>query len=149
MKIKRMALVVLAGSFAAGPVLAHHGDAGRYQDTISTITGTVVALQLVNPHSVIVLDVKDDSGKTVRWQAEMGGAASLARNFGWNRTTLKPGDQVTLTGRKIKSGAPYFNLTEKARIVRADTGEELFRSANYEGPTGKMTEQTKYDVAEH
>ena len=139
MTMKRMALTVLASSFMAGPVLAHHGDAGRYQDTISQITGTVVALQLVNPHSIIVLDVKGADGKTVRWQAEMGGAASLARNFGWNRSTLKPGDKITLTGRKIKSGAPYFNLTEKARIVRADTGEELFRSANYEDPGPKVS----------
>jgi Family of unknown function (DUF6152) len=133
------ALTALAGSLLAGPVLAHHGDAGRYEDTISTITGTVVALQLVNPHAVIVLDVKDDSGKSVRWQAEMGGAAQLAHNFGWNRSTLKPGDEITLTGRKIKGGAPYFNLTERARIVRTDTGEELFRSANYEGDAVKVS----------
>lgn len=133
MKTKIMALAGIAASFLAGPVLAHHGDAGRYEDTISTISGTVVALQLVNPHSIIVLDVPGADGKMVRWQAEMGGAAQLARNFHWNRQTLKPGDKITLTGRKIKSGAPYFNLTEQARIVRTDTGEELFRTANYSG----------------
>jgi Family of unknown function (DUF6152) len=144
MTTKRMALAVLAGGFLAGPVFAHHGDAGRYEDTISTITGTVVALQLVNPHSVIVLDVQDDTGKTVRWQAEMGGAAQLARNFGWNRTTLKAGDKITLTGRRIKSGAPYFNLTEQARIVRADTGEELFRTANYSETANKVGAPTAY-----
>jgi Family of unknown function (DUF6152) len=127
----RLVVGALALGLMSSPVFAHHGDAGRYDDTISAISGTVVALQLVNPHSVIVLDVTDDSGKTVRWQAEMGGAAQLARNFGWKRDTLKPGDKITLTGRRIKSGAPYFNLTEQARIVRTDTGEELFRTQNY------------------
>jgi Family of unknown function (DUF6152) len=144
MTTKWRALALLAGSFLAGPALAHHGDAGRYEDTISTITGTVVALQLVNPHSVIVLDVQDDNGKTVRWQAEMGGAAQLARNFGWKRDTLKAGDKITLTGRRIKSGAPYFNLTEQARIVRTDTGEELFRTANYSETATKVGAPTAY-----
>lgn len=145
MATKRTAiLAMLASGFLAAPAFAHHGDAGRYEDTITTISGTVVALQLVNPHSVIVLDVQGDDGKTVRWQAEMGGAAQLARNFGWNRTTLKAGDKITLTGRRIKSGAPYFNLTEQARIVRTDTGEELFRTANYSENETKVGAPTTY-----
>jgi hypothetical protein len=114
------------------PALAHHGDAGRYEDKITTLTGTVVAVQLVNPHSLIVLDVKDEDGKTTRWRAEMGSPRGLATQFGWDRNTLKPGDKITITGRRIKSGAPYFNLTERAQIRMTDTGKEIYRSRNYQ-----------------
>lgn len=112
----------------ASSAFAHHGDAGRFEEETVTMTGTVVALQLINPHSSIILDIPDENGETVRWQAEFGSPAQLARNFGWNRNTLKAGDQITITGRPLKSGQPYINLSERARIVRTETCEEIYRS---------------------
>ena len=109
------------------PAFAHHGDAGRYEETITSVSGTVVALQIVNPHSRIILDVEDDAGQVVRWQAEVSSANGLAQ-IGWNQDTLKPGDKITLFGRVVKSGAPYINLGERARLIRTDTCEELYRS---------------------
>ena len=55
-----------------------------------TVTGTVVVdLQFMNPHSIIFFEVTDKSGKTERWQAELGSANPLNRSEGWTRTTLK------------------------------------------------------------
>lgn len=130
MKIKAL-LVAAALCLAALPALAHHGDAGRYEDNLTILTGTVVDLQLITPHSIIVLDVTDESGKTVRWQAELGSRTNMIKDFGWTKDTLKPGDKITLTGRKVKSGAPYMNLTDRANIVMADGGKEIFRTNNY------------------
>jgi hypothetical protein len=127
-----MSLVFMAGFLLTlVPVLAHHGDAGRYEDNVVVMTGTVVDLQLVDPHSIIVFDVTDQSGKQVRWQAEMNGRGGLSKGFGWTKNTLKPGDQITLTGRRVKSGAPYMNLTDRANIVMTATGKELFRTPNF------------------
>jgi hypothetical protein len=128
MKYTVLALLVAASSVA---VFAHHGDAGRYEDNVMVLTGTVVDLQLVDPHSIIVFDVTDEKGETVRWQAELNGKGGLARGFGWTANTLKPGDKITLTGRRVKSGAPYMNLTDRANIVMTDTGKEIFRTPNY------------------
>ncbi|MDP9113482.1 MAG: DUF6152 family protein [Acidobacteriota bacterium] len=113
------------------PVLAHHGDAGRYEDNVVVMQGTVVEMQLITPHSIVVVDVPDETGKVVRWQAEMGGRTAMIKDFGWTKDTLKPGDKITLTGRKVKSGAPYMNLTDRANIVLTDTGKEVFRTPNY------------------
>ncbi len=135
---KAFALMLLLSST---PVFAHHGDAGRYEDSLIVLTGTVVDLQLIDPHSTIVFDVTDENGQTVRWQAELNGKNGLAKNFGWTRTTLKPGDKITLTGRRVKSGAPYMNLTDRANVVLADTGKEIFRTPNY------GTEQRKRPAA--
>ena len=107
--------------------LAHHGDAGRYEETIATLSGTVVALHLINPHASIILDVEDKNGHVLRWQAEVSSANGLAR-IGWTRATLKPGDKITVFGRVVKSGAAYMNLSERARIIRTETCEEIYRS---------------------
>ena len=112
---------------AVFPVLAHHGDAGRYEDTITELSGTVVALQLINPHANIIVDVEGEGGQVVRWQAEVSSANGLSR-IGWTRETLKSGDKITLFGRVVKSGAPHINLSENARLVRTETCEELYRS---------------------
>ena len=123
-------VVLLAFSSA---VSAHHGDAGRYIEEIVEVTGVVVETQLINPHSILVFDVSTD-GKTVRWQAELGGAQAFIR-MGW-ATKVKTGTRVTLEGRRLKSGAPYMNMTERARLVLTDTGEEMIRNRNYGEPAG-------------
>ena len=91
---------------------------------------------MINPHSIIVLDVPDANGKTTRWQAEMGGPTQLARGFGWTRNTLKPGDKITLIGRRVRSGAPYMNLTERAIVYMTESKKLLFRTGNSELPAG-------------
>ncbi|MCY3731716.1 MAG: DUF6152 family protein [Rhodospirillaceae bacterium] len=78
-------------------------------------------------HTQGSFDVEDGDGERVRWQAEVSSANRLTQ-LGWNRSTLRPGDQVTLFGRRVRSGAPYINLSERARLIRTDTCEELYRS---------------------
>jgi hypothetical protein len=114
----------------SSPAGAHHGDADRYNQDVITISGTVVDVQMVNPHARIVLDVVED-GKTVRWQAELGGPQQLIKQFGWTPSTVKPGMKLTLIGRRLRSGAPYLNLTERANIVATDSGKEIYRTANF------------------
>jgi hypothetical protein len=118
------------------PVLAHHGDADRYNEKVVTVTGTVVEVQMVNPHAHVVFDV-EEGGKTVRWQAELGGPQQLIKQFGWTPSTVKKGVKITATGRRLKSGAPYLNLTERANLVLADTGKEIYRTQNFGEPDPK------------
>ena len=132
---RRSAWIVAAAllQFSA-PAVAHHGDAGRYDESVFIITGTLVEIKLTNPHSIVVFDAADASGKVVRWQAEMGGGQQLTRQFGWNKDMPKIGDKITLNGRKVKSGAPYMNMTEKAQIVLTESGKEIFRTPNFGEP---------------
>jgi hypothetical protein len=136
--------VALGALVLSGTVLAHHGDAGRYIEEVVTIQGTVLELQFINPHSIVVFDVTDANGKKVRWQGELGGPQQLQKQFGWTMTTLKPGDKITLIGRRAKSGAPYMNLTERANVVMSDTGKELFRTANFGQPAPTIPAATQY-----
>ena len=78
---------------------AHHSFAATYLiNEEQTVEGTLVAFLYRNPHAFLHLNVTDESGETVRWAVEWGGATSLT---GQNvtRDTLKPGDQVVGTVR--------------------------------------------------
>ena len=98
--------------------------------------------QMVNPHARIVFDAVEN-GKPVRWQAELGGPQQLIKQFGWTPSTIKAGMKLTFIGRRLKSGAPYLNLTERANIVATDSGKEIYRTANFgeaapQGPKGTV-----------
>jgi hypothetical protein len=108
------------------PVGAHHGDAGRYDETPFVITGTIVEMRLTNPHSILVFDVPAANGQVVRWQAEMSGGQVLVKQFGWTKDYPQIGDRITLTGRRVKNGAPYMSMAKRARIVLTESGKEIY-----------------------
>jgi hypothetical protein len=136
----RQHFLVHASALAAGLILlssaalAHHGDAGRYEETLTTVTGTVVELQLVNPHSIIVVQAIDPGGKVVMWRGELGSPLQL-RGWCWTREVVKAGEKVTIVGRRLKNGQPYMTLSEKARVINA-AGKEIFRG-NEPGQAGE------------
>jgi len=103
---KLSGLLVLAVGLliASVPLFAHHGTAGYDTANATTVNGTVTEFQFVNPHVQIFFDAKDDKGKVEKWQAALTSPNHLART-GWNRSSLKPGDAVTITGFRAKSGA--------------------------------------------
>jgi hypothetical protein len=127
-------IAACAIAVASIPIGAHHGDANRYIEEVIVVSGTVLNIQLINPHSMVVFEVEEPNGKKVRWQGEMGAPQQLIRDFRWTKDLIKPGDKITLTGRRPKSGAPYLNLTERANIVLTDSGKEIFRTPNYGQP---------------
>jgi DNA/RNA endonuclease YhcR with UshA esterase domain len=135
MQNKRMAsfFVSLAALLLASPALAHHGFAGRYDEEHPvTVTGTVVDLQFMNPHSFIFFDVTDKTGKTERWQAELGSAQQLKLREGWTRTTLKAGDKITIVGPQNKNGSGDLNLSHESKITMTDTGKVIHNSIKAE-----------------
>ena len=129
MNLRRFALVTItAGLFTHGG-FAHHGYANRYdQENPITIDGVVVELQLVNPHSLIIFNVRGEDGKVVRWNGHLGSATNLRRDEGWTKDTLKPGDRITIQGLPSRNGAPDLLLARASVITRTDTGEEIKNS---------------------
>jgi hypothetical protein len=105
MKGKRIMRVALEVSFflISIPLWAHHGASEYDMTRIVTLRATVTDLQFVNPHTLLTFTVKDDSGKALEWQGELPSPNLLSRR-GWSRSTLKPGDQVTIIGSPAKNG---------------------------------------------
>lgn len=113
----------VAGVFACGfrCAFAHHSDAGAYAEHPITVEAVVVELRLINPHTLISIDVKGVDGQIVRWQIETGSVAQLARR-GWNKDTLKPGDKITVTGLPARNGDPMLG---DVSITLKRSGEEI------------------------
>jgi hypothetical protein len=90
---------------------AHHGQAGYDTTGTVTVNGTVSDFKFVNPHSIVSLDVKDEKGEAQAWQGELTSPNHLIR-AGWEASTLKAGDKVTMTGYRAKSGANSMWITK-------------------------------------
>jgi hypothetical protein len=105
----------------ASPVLAHHFFA-RESDTPVSIAGTVTKFEMRNPHSRLYLEVRDRSGNLTPWTIELGSVANLIAR-GWQKTSLKPGDMVTvevILGRGTPTIAAARELTlPDGRVVFA------------------------------
>jgi hypothetical protein len=97
---------------ATGVGEAHHGTAAYDTTRTVTVTGIVTEFRFVNPHVLILWDVKDESGAVQHWSGERSGPNSMARNAGWNRNTFKPGDEVTITGRPAKNGTNTMAISK-------------------------------------
>jgi hypothetical protein len=102
------------------PVLAHHGRSNYDVSSTATVKGVVTEFEWVNPHALIHVDATDENGKVEKWVAETNSPNILNRQ-GWTKNTVKPGDQVTLVGHRVKGGANYINFS---KIIFAD-GREL------------------------
>jgi Family of unknown function (DUF6152) len=122
MKVRLLALGSLAfGLLAiAGPAFAHHAWHGYDMSNLTTVKGTVTQFDWANPHVWISLDVKDDKSNVEKWYAG-GPSPSRMANTGWDKETLKPGDQITAIGHRINDGTYYLRLV---KIVLPD-GREL------------------------
>jgi len=62
----------------------------------------------------------DDKGNVERWNAG-GPSPSRMANTGWDKDTVKPGDQITAVGHRIKDGTYNPRLV---KVILAD-GREL------------------------
>jgi hypothetical protein len=120
MKMLRPIIALLVLFLLQGPIYAHHGTAAYDLEKSLTLKGVVTSYEFVNPHAKIRVDVTDENGHTVNWLAETNNPNRLARR-GWNGSSLKSGDVITIVGNPVKSGSPDLRLT---KVVLAD-GREL------------------------
>jgi DNA/RNA endonuclease YhcR with UshA esterase domain len=105
-----LAAVTLALLFSPAPAQAHHSFAAFFDPTKTvSITGTVTDFRFTNPHGTITLEVKGEDGQVHVWKAETNAPVVLMRR-GWRKSSLKPGDVVTLTGWPSRDGKPYIRL---------------------------------------
>jgi Family of unknown function (DUF6152) len=130
MKTKQATLSLMAVTgvllFAARPSLAHHSRAMFDVTKNVTYRGVVEEYRWQNPHSHIIItvgpDAKDPS--TVgTWDIEAA-SINIMVGQGWNQTTYKPGDQITVVAHPMTNGSKgallfYAIKPDGTRLYRA------------------------------
>src|SRR5437763_13479209 len=103
-------LLVFGGLMAtAVPVVAHHSFAAEFDaNKPITIRGKVTKISWTNPHVWVYLNVPDETGKVDNWGFEMG-APQQVRARGWDRDTLKTGDELIVEGSRARDGSNRMN----------------------------------------
>jgi hypothetical protein len=131
---KLLKIILSAGVLmaAALPLAAHHSFSAEFDATKQiTLDGKVVAMEWVNPHSWLTIDVPKPDGTVERWHIE-GGSPSVLLRLGWNRNSLPPGTRIKVIAFQAKDG----QFRGSSRDIEFPDGRKmnLGGSSNSEGP---------------
>ncbi|HYR85774.1 MAG TPA: DUF6152 family protein [Terriglobia bacterium] len=122
--MRRTSTLLLVLSMIVASLYAHHGRGATYDmKKRVTLKGTVARVDWRNPHVVIFMDVKDADGKVVTWGFENAGVSQLAQE-GYNRNTLKVGQEITAIVNPAVNGAPTAIIV---KVILADGKEIMSR----------------------
>jgi Family of unknown function (DUF6152) len=126
-RIRNTAASLLGGVILlAAPAMAHHGSNISYDLSKSwEQKATITKFGYINPHPIVLFDVKNAKGEIEHWHSEIVTNPSRMIRSGWGKIrseeALKPGTVVTLTLSPAKAGGFSALIT---KIVN-DKGEEI------------------------
>ncbi len=119
---KRLSLMTLAVAICCSNsvTLAHHPIQAKFEEsTPVSFTGIVTNVDWSNPHTHIFINVTD-GGETLNWAIELESPIALGAS-GWSKTTVKPGDSISVEGIQARNGSRQV----WAESIELD-GEEVF-----------------------
>lgn len=99
---------------AATPAFAHHSAVMFDDQKEVTVTGVVKEFQYTNPHSWLLVDVKNEDGSVTTWGFEAEGPSTLTR-AGIRKSDFSPGTELTISGHPMRDGRPAAAWTTATR----------------------------------
>jgi hypothetical protein len=106
----------MLSAIVGNDALAHHSGTMFEEKKEVTLTGTVKEFQYTNPHSWLLVDVKDQKGAVTTWGFEAEGPSTLTR-AGIRKSDFAPGTPVTITGHPMKDGRPGATWMKAVRMT--------------------------------
>jgi len=119
---------LLAFFLVAAIAFAHHSSVMFDRDSEITLKATVKEFFFINPHCSVTVTVTGDNGKATDWSFEAASVQGMVR-AGWRKSTIKPGDSVTIVGHPLRNG---------------EHGAQLVRVTLSDGTTLKSSEGGNY-----
>ena len=116
LRVCAFVLFAAVAAVAVSSAFAHHSNVGYEVTKVITVTGVVKEFQWVNPHTWVILTVDEGKGAKVEWAAE-GRAPGILLRAGWTRSSIKPGETVTIDMSPSKDGSKTAII---ARVTKAD-----------------------------
>ena len=108
---------------------AHHSRANFELDRVIELQGTVMEYAWNNPHTYVTMNVPNEAGEIEEWLLELNSIAVLTRT-GWNRETLKVGDEVIVRGNRDRDHGKRFFF---ANVFVMPNGTELVSAPSVAG----------------
>ena len=99
-------------TLASAPAFAHHGNAAYADEITEFKQATVTKFAWANPHALINFDAKDANGNVVHMVVETAAPQAL-RLIGWAKTSIAPGDVITVRMYVAKNGNPAGRLKKR------------------------------------
>lgn len=140
---KKLVVVALTlGVFAFSvPLVAHHGTASFDIDKVLKLTGIVTEYVWSNPHVLVKMEVKDESGKVTPWVIEVWNPVTQTAR-GWTKNSFKPGDTVVAEVTPAKNNRPVGefrgHIAVNGKVLEASRmdGVAIDRGEQPAAPTG-------------
>jgi hypothetical protein len=110
---------------SVGPIAAHHSTVPFDTTKQTTLTGIVKEFDWTNPHTWIWINVPNDKGGMDLWGVEGMSPNYLGRR-GWTKSTIKPGEKITIVGRPMTDGskaAMFMSATLADGKVMSQSGQ--------------------------
>jgi Family of unknown function (DUF6152) len=123
-KLILMLGVIFGLLMVSGSLSAHHGKGAFETDKLTVVKGTVTKFAFINPHALIYVDAKGEKGDLEHWIAESNSLNHLHRG-GYDKDSLKPGDQVIVTGQRSRNGTFTLDLQCQECSVKDPRGKVL------------------------
>lgn len=134
---QRILAAVVTALLWTATAAAHHPFSDEFDRTKTvTLTGTVSKIEWQNPHVYVYLDVKDPSGTVNNWKVEMSSPDALTKE-GWTRTSVKPGEQVTVQGWRAKTDS---NVANANSFMMANGKKMAAASSIDRAPEGQLAQ---------
>jgi hypothetical protein len=113
--IKNKLIALLSAAVLAAPVLAHHSGAMFDNEKTITLEGVVKQFQFTNPHSWLLVDVKNKDGSVTTWGFEAEGPSTLQR-AGIRPSDFKAGTKLKISGHPMKDGTAAAMWIDATRV---------------------------------
>ena len=111
--MKGLLSIGLIAMFAV-PGIAHHSGAMFEKVKTITVEGVVKQFQYTNPHSWLLVDVKNKDGSVTTWGFEAEGPSTLQR-AGIRPSDFAVGTKLKITGHPMRDGSPAAAWVEATR----------------------------------
>jgi hypothetical protein len=126
---KLRTVAVVATLAIAGPAWAHHPFDSEFDTNAPVkLSGKVTKIYWSDPHVVVQIGVADAGGQIRQWNCE-GASPSAMEQKGWQKDTLKEGQQITIEGYRAKS-EPFVAA---ARMITLSDGKSMSSADDDDG----------------
>jgi hypothetical protein len=128
MRARELIFSAVAVATICAALSAHHSTVAYLPQSRVLKNATIEKILWASPHIILMFNVKEATGVSTSWSVETGSPTSVAQ-VGWNRNSVKPGDELTIELYPAKNGAHVGRLK---KLILSD-GRELLDTQN---PTG-------------